>query len=395
MKLPVRYRALKSLGAGGAGSVWAVQDRVTGERLALKLVHEGASHGELDALVREASALAALSQAGLPGVRAIGTLPGTSRRYLVRELVEGKSLEDALDEETPWLGAFVTACAQLALLHRAGSLHGDIKPANLIVRKDGRGCLVDLGLSAPLMLGGTRTLGLTPRFAAPELLEGERLTVRAEVYSLGATLRDAIARRGDELKDELRIGLTRAVHRATLLAPAGRHPSVDEFYAEITSLPGVSIPPTPRPLVWRVGGLEETVRQLTAAVHDLAPGQSLVLVGPEGAGRSTLLRELAWTLAAAAEDVVHIAAAPSDKALEVHAEEMDERPHALLLIDDYDAMSDDNRRFFEQAASGGRRRVLVMSAEHLPQQGNFLRFDVPVLDSSTLEGLVRAAIPSV
>ena len=392
------------MGSGGAGSVWSVQDRVTGERLALKLVHEGASVGELDALVREASALAALSQAGLPGVRAIGLLPGTHRRYLVRELVEGISLDDVLESDLPWLGAFLSACDQLALLHRAGSLHGDIKPANVIVSKSGRGCLVDLGLSAPLTLGGTRTLGLTPRFAAPELLEGERLTVRAEVYSVGATLRDCVARRGDELREDLRLGLTRAVNRAISLQPAARHPSVDEFLAEIAAVPGVELPARSRALVWRVDGISDTVRGIADSVRALQHGQILGMWGPTGSGRSTLGRELAWSFAAGGEDVVHIVPAVDQRAelqslgakvLAIYAEELAARPDAVLVVDDFDRLSEESRMALLALQEAKHRAVLVGHDAHAFGGLEIAaHYEVQPLSIASQESLVRTAIPS-
>ena len=92
---------------------------------------------------------------------------------MLRELVEGSSLEDVLQRESsPWLEAIATACDQLTVVHRAGLLHGDIKPANVIVGADGRGTLVDLGLAAPWRDGGATAQGLTPKYAAPELFQG-------------------------------------------------------------------------------------------------------------------------------------------------------------------------------------------------------------------------------
>src|SRR5580693_3894778 len=166
---PPRYAAQRRLGAGAGGEVWSVRDRVGGRALALKLLAPEATEIELAALVREASALSGLEGLGVPRVVAFGTMPG-GRRYMLRELVDGTSLDDALSRAgTRWLEALASACDQLTVVHRSGLLHGDVKPANIIVGADGRGTLVDLGLAAPWREGGAKPEGLTPRYAAPEL----------------------------------------------------------------------------------------------------------------------------------------------------------------------------------------------------------------------------------
>ena len=93
--LPPRYESLSRLGAGGGGEVWSVRDRVSGRVLALKLLSSDAGEHEVGALVREAIALSGLEGLGVPRVLAFGALHG-GRRYMLRELVEGSSLEDVL-----------------------------------------------------------------------------------------------------------------------------------------------------------------------------------------------------------------------------------------------------------------------------------------------------------
>ena len=226
--LPARYEPVHRLGAGGGGEVWSVRDRVSGRVLALKVLSAGAGEAEIGALVREAMALSGLEGLGVPRVVAFGTL-ADGRRYLVRELVEGASLADLLENGggagngagagaeagARWLEAIASACDQLTIVHRAGLLHGDVKPANIIVGEGGRGTLVDLGLAAPWRDGGTTAQGLTPKYAAPELFQGEPLTVRAEVYALGATLGEALSMRGEELAAAARKALAGVAARAT------------------------------------------------------------------------------------------------------------------------------------------------------------------------------------
>jgi serine/threonine protein kinase len=203
--MPARYEAVARLGKGGGGEVWAVRDRVTGTELALKVLSEDAGEAETMALVREAVTLSGLEGLGVPRVVAFGSLPGSTRRFLVRELVDGRSLEDVMENgDGEWLRPIAFAADQLTVLHRAGLFHGDIKPANVIVGDDGTGTLVDLGLATPWREGGARAKGLTPKYAAPELLIGDALTVRGEVYALGATLADALTARGSEVTSTVR-----------------------------------------------------------------------------------------------------------------------------------------------------------------------------------------------
>src|ERR1700722_2081094 len=110
LDLPSRYEPLARLGAGGGGEGWSVRDRVTGDVLALKVLARSAGAPEVDALVREAIALSGLEGLGVPRVVAFGALAG-GRPYMVRELVEGRSLEECLGSSHA--GAAETADARL------------------------------------------------------------------------------------------------------------------------------------------------------------------------------------------------------------------------------------------------------------------------------------------
>src|SRR4051794_10006149 len=90
-KMPARYEAVARLGKGGGGEVWSVRDRVTGSQLALKVLTEDAGEAGVRALVREAVPLSGLEGLGVPRVVAFGSLRGSTRRFLVREIVDGKS----------------------------------------------------------------------------------------------------------------------------------------------------------------------------------------------------------------------------------------------------------------------------------------------------------------
>ncbi len=410
LQIPPRYEALKRLGAGGGGEVWSVRDKVTGENLAFKVLAEDAGEAEVHSLVREAMALSGLEGLGVPRVVAFGALPDSGRRYMVREMVHGESLEDILDtaKGTPWLEPLARASEQLTVLHRAGLLHGDIKPANVIVGEGGKATLVDLGLAAPWREGGTVPQGLTPRYAAPELFEGEPLTVRAEVYALGATLADGRARRGEELDPATRAALTKIADRATERAQTARYPSVDELASALRLAAGLSAKVLPEEAAWPVLGNEAAAQELVAAVKALPPGAALAVSGPEGAGRTTLARRVAWTLGVEGRPLATIEASrggmTSREVVELELAPWSIRPkdHSALrelvvIVDDATALDEEATLAIRRAADRGARIVAIAEvaiASGFSSQP-CAEFVVLPLDAHVAHDLVRRAMPSL
>ncbi|HEX3343015.1 MAG TPA: protein kinase, partial [Polyangiaceae bacterium] len=374
-----------------------MRDRVSGRVLALKVLSRSAGEAEIDALVQEAVALSGLEGLGVPRVVAFGALKD-GRRYMVRELVDGRSLDDVLHDDeagaAPWVAPLASACDQLTVVHRSGLLHGDVKPANIIVGADGRGTLVDLGLAAPWREGGTAARGLTPKYAAPELFSGEPLTVRAEVYALGATLSEALARRGDELGDDVRIALAKVAARATETAAAARWPSVDELASALRRAAGLEAheggvttdePP------WPVLGLEATSQALLDRVKALPPGGALALRGQRGSGRTTLARRLAWTLGVAGRPVALI---DEPASIELELAQQAAGDGLTVIVDDGDTLGPDARTAVRRAVAAGARLVWV--GDELSAVGaRGETFAVPPLDERAAAELVQRSVPSL
>jgi transcriptional regulator with GAF, ATPase, and Fis domain/energy-coupling factor transporter ATP-binding protein EcfA2 len=412
LELPARYEAQWRLGQGGGGEVWAVRDRVTGQTLAFKALTPGARDEEAQALVREAIALSGLEGLGVPRVVAFGAL-ADGRRYMVRELVEGTSLADVLEASVAadaapsggraWLVPLARAADQLTALHRAGLLHGDVKPANVIVGKDGQGTLVDLGLAAPWQEGGTRARGLTPRYAAPELLAGEPLTVRAEVYALGATLAEGLARRGGELEDDARLDLARVAARATEADPQKRFPSADEVASAIRSAAHLG-PAQLDAAAWPVVATEAPARALLDRARTLRPGDALVVVGPPGSGRSTFARRLLWTLGIEGRPVVLLESPTTGMSraeavdLELGTVTHGALAELVILVDDAEELDDGSRAAIARAAKAGARLVIFaetdVSARGL-SSGATEELGVTPLPEEAAVGLVRRSMPSL
>lgn len=399
MKIPERYETEKRLGKGGGGEVYAVRDRITGAHLALKALAPGSGEVEDRALVREAVALSALDGLGLPKILEFGTLPG-GERYMVRELVDGLGLDAIFASEgTPWLEPLVEAADQLTLLHRSGLFHGDIKPANIVVAALGRATLVDLGLARPFR-EGSQALGLTPQYAAPELLDGEPIGVRAEVYALGATLQEGLDERGHELEKNAFDALSKVAKRATLGEPDDRYPSVDELAAAMRRAAGLGKSTFAGELGWPVLGLEAVAAVLETRVLSMHSGDAVALEGTRGSGRSTLLRRLAFSLGVARMPVAQVTLPRTGiSALEglrlaigaVSAKDL------VLCVDDFEGLPDDAKAAIAEQSRAGARVVAAASrgalAGHV--RGTCTRFDVPRLDARAAEELARRAIVSL
>jgi serine/threonine-protein kinase PknK len=399
LSLPARYEPLAPLGKGGGGEVWAVRDRITDRKVAFKVLAEGADEREGMALVREAVALSGVEGLGVPRVLRFGRLAGTGRSYMVRELVEGESLADAMarPEQEPrvLLDAVAQAADQLTRLHRALLLHGDIKPANIIVDGEGRASLVDLGL-ATAWTEGARPEGLTPRYAAPELFRGAPLGVRVEVFALGATLDHVLELCGARLAPEVAAALGGVVRRATLEEPSERYPSADELASALRRAAGLPEPSRRHGVAWPIVGIDGLSATLLAEIGALPPGGVLLVTGPRLSGRSALLRRAAWSLGVEGRAVAWIearAAASIEQAVTIELEGLGDE--GVILVDDAAALRPEATQTLAKEQKKGCRIVLV--ADVLPAGFAPPSRTLPMAPLATMdaEGLVRRAIPSL
>jgi hypothetical protein len=195
------YRVLRVLGQGGMGVVLLAEDPALGRPVAVKLMRpELAAHPEArERFLREARSAAAVRHEGVVVIHAV---EGGDPPYLVMEYVEGRSLQQRIEQEGPLpadevarLGAQVAE--GLAAAHACGLVHRDVKPANILLdTRTGRARLTDFGLARGGDDPGLTQIGFvagTPDYIAPEQAAGRRVDPRADIYSLGATLLAALA----------------------------------------------------------------------------------------------------------------------------------------------------------------------------------------------------------
>ena len=198
-----RYRHERILGEGGSARVWLVEDRLRpGSRLALKEASPSAGSGDLsheETLRREFATLAGLHHPNLVEVHDFDSSPGSGLPCFTLEFIEGRHLVDAVSHEGPGLlvELAVEALRALAFLHDFGLIHGDLKPANLLVRDRPKlGCrlvVVDFGFSRATSEDtpeSYRARGTLP-YMAPEVLRGQGSGPRSDLYGLGAVLYEA------------------------------------------------------------------------------------------------------------------------------------------------------------------------------------------------------------
>jgi eukaryotic-like serine/threonine-protein kinase len=199
-----RYALERSIGRGGMGTVWLAHDRLLGREVAVKEVTfpETLPHDEIDSLrarvLREARAAARLNHPGV--ITLYDVLSEQGRAYIVMELVLAPSLAELVARQGPLrpqvvAGIGLQVASALEAAHRAGVVHRDVKPANVLVGEDGGVWLGDFGIAHvegdPRLTVSGIIVG-SPWYMAPEQASGGEIGPATDLWGLGATMYYAV-----------------------------------------------------------------------------------------------------------------------------------------------------------------------------------------------------------
>ena len=188
------FRLDELLGWGASGAVWRAECLADGSEVALKVARSAGAAS----LEREAEALTTIRHPGV--VRVLGrALTDDGRPVGVLELVGGESLASRLARGAlpvgPALRIARGIAEALAAAHGSSVVHGDLKPANVMVRADESVVLLDFGAAASPLAGGAAAAPIagTPAYVAPELVDGVAASAASDVFALGVMLHEALA----------------------------------------------------------------------------------------------------------------------------------------------------------------------------------------------------------
>ena len=289
-----RYRLKRLIAKGGMAEVWEAFDDILGRPVAVKVLlpHLAADDSFRERFRREAIAAARLAHPNVVATFDTGTDGGVT--FIVMELVDAPNLRHLLNQSGPMApGRAVHIASQVAdaltYAHKAGIVHRDVKPPNILVCTDGRVKVADFGIAKAVedtqappaeSLTSTGSIIGTAQYLSPEQVDGAPVDGRTDVYSLGVVLYEMLCGRPPFSGEtemavalqhvttnplpprQVRAGIPRALEEVVLRAmakrPEARYQSAGELHTallsvdlraqEPTNVVAPPPPPPPRPI---------------------------------------------------------------------------------------------------------------------------------------------------
>ncbi|MCU0499377.1 MAG: tetratricopeptide repeat protein [Anaerolineae bacterium] len=326
MRLANRYELLESIGQGAMGVVYRALDHLTGQTVALKRIRlevvDGSSSSTSDhdhhvrvSLSREFRTLAALRHPHIVRVIDYG-FDQERQPFFTMDLLEAaRPITQAHPDDDP-IRLLSELLQALAYLHRQQIVHRDLKPANVLIDPQGRVKVLDFGLAVDREDTDEITAG-TLSYMPPEVIQGERVTSRADLYAVGVIAYELLSGRHPFIRDNttslihdiltenpdltlLPQTLTQVIGRLLAKIPEERFPSAEVTLKALSE--ALDQPLAIETVEIRESflqapafiGRDHELRQLRRALKGLSEGQgSAWLIGGEsGVGKSRLLDEL-------------------------------------------------------------------------------------------------------
>ena len=197
-----RYEILQEIGRGAMGVVFKGRDPLIGRDVAVKTITSGVAQNAdlLERFYREARAAGGLQHPNIVTIYELAQSGGAP--FIAMEYLEGESLEKIIARQPALpiatkLGYVVQTCRALDYAHRHGVIHRDVKPANIVVTRDGIVKVVDFGIARLGNASQTQTgmlLG-TLAYMSPEQVRGEQFDARSDIWAMGVVLYELVTYR--------------------------------------------------------------------------------------------------------------------------------------------------------------------------------------------------------
>jgi len=233
-----RYEILEIIGVGAHGRVARAFDPLIARIVAIKLLAKELAQGEArQRFVQEARVVGQISHSAVMTLHDMGVDEPSQTPYLVFEFIKGQPLDKIVERGSV---PFSRACAwaaevagALALAHKKGIIHGDVKPANILITEDDRVKSTDFGMArlARRDSQDTPLLG-SPAYWCPEQILGKPQDARSDIFSLGVVMYEMVTGHRPFDAESLQ-GICAKVLSSTPLPPSHANPSVPVAFNEL------------------------------------------------------------------------------------------------------------------------------------------------------------------
>ncbi len=233
-----RYEILEVIGVGANSRVARAFDPLIARIVAIKLFPTELARGEArNRFVQEARVVGQISHPAVIALHDMGIDEPSQTPYLVMEFIQGQSLEKLLEKGSipcskacAWAAEVATA---LGVAHRRGVIHGDVKPANILITEDDRVKLTDFGMArlASRDSKDTPLLG-SPAYWCPEQIVGKPQDARSDIFSLGVVMYEMVTGHRPFDADSLQ-GICSRILSSTPLPASHANPSVPAAFNEL------------------------------------------------------------------------------------------------------------------------------------------------------------------